>query len=75
MEYEKNETSENSKNKSKIAFVFAIVILMVVLYIVMGILLIFTDIFAWQMSYKMRVIFGTVLVLYGLFRGYRAFKR
>ena len=74
MEYEKNETSKNTKNKSKIAFVFGI--FMVALYFGMGILLIFfDDTFEWKIPETARIILGTLLVLYGTYRGYRMTSR
>ena len=71
MEYEKNETSENTGNKGKIAFVFGI--FMIIIYFGMGIALLFTDIFAWQMREVVRIILGALFVLYGIYRGYRLF--
>lgn len=47
-------------------------IFMILLYLGMGIL-VFNDVF--QMAYPwMKYVLGTVLVLYGLFRGYRQYK-
>ena len=73
MENEKNKTSENAGNKSNIAFVFGI--FMTILYVAFGVVLIFTDIFKAQFDDTVRIVFGTLLVLYGFYRGYRIVKK
>jgi len=73
MEYEKTETSENTGNKSKIAFVFGIV--MIIFYCVMGIFLMFSDVFVPQLPETVRIILGALFVLYGIYRGYRVMKK
>ncbi|MDR0872569.1 MAG: hypothetical protein LBN27_03745 [Prevotellaceae bacterium] len=65
------ETSENTGNKSKIAFVFGI--FMVILYVGMGLVLIFTNIF-WQVPPVLQRCLGILFVLYGIYRGYRVVK-
>jgi len=72
MENENSKISENTENKSKIAFVFGI--FMIIFYCVIGIFLIFSDVFVPQLSETMRIIFGTLFVLYGIYRGYRVIK-
>ena len=73
MENEESKISENTENKSRIAFVFGV--FMVIIYCGMGMLFIFSDIFAWQMPETARIILGTLFVLYGIYRGYRIIKK
>ena len=47
---------------------------MIVVYLGMSFLLIFTNLFNDNMSYTMRMTFGTVFFAYTVFRGYRLFK-
>jgi cytochrome c biogenesis protein CcdA len=74
MKYEQSEISDNTGNKSRRIFAFVFGIVAITIYFTMGILLIFTNVFS-QISQTMRIIFGTVLMLYGFYRGYRAVKR
>ena len=73
MEDEKSKTSENTRNKSNFAFVFGV--FMTILYVAFGIVLLFTDIFEMSMPHTARIILGTLLVLYGFYRGYRIIKK
>jgi len=48
-------------------------ILMVVIYLGMSYLLVFTNLFT-QFSLTLRIIFGIVFLLYGIFRGWKIWQ-
>ena len=73
MENNHSKISEDTKNKSKIAFVFGI--FMTIFYCVAGIFLMFSDIFVPQLTEKVRISLGVLFVLYGIYRGYRVVKK
>jgi hypothetical protein len=47
---------------------------MVIFYLILGFLFIFSDGFFPELNRNARIIFGVILVLYGIFRASRAFK-
>ena len=49
-------------------------VFMVVVYLGMSFLLIFTNLFKENMSFIMRMVFGTLFFCYTLFRGYRLIR-
>jgi cytochrome c biogenesis protein CcdA len=48
--------------------------LMVIFYLVLGFLFIFSTKFFPELNRIARLIFGVILVIYGIFRAFRAFK-
>lgn len=49
-------------------------VLMVVVYLGMAYLLVFTSLFKETMPSTLRLIFGALFTLYGVYRGYRVWK-
>jgi len=49
-------------------------ILMVIVYACMAYLLIFTSLFEHAVPGVLRIVFGVVFLIYGVYRGYRIYK-
>lgn len=66
---------DNNKEKDKKSFRFIWSLLMVFIYMGIAYLLVFSGIFENSMiDYNIRVAIAVLLVVYGLFRGYRLWK-
>jgi len=58
---------------SKIKYIIGLI--MFLIYLGMGILIIFTKYFMQSVDSIYRIIFGIVLILYGMFRLYKTFRK
>lgn len=48
--------------------------LMVIFYLVLGFLFIFSNVLFPELNRYVKIVFGAILVIYGIFRAFRAFK-